>query len=33
MLKGEAQPIVVYELPGRIDEVDENRKRVLRDVP
>jgi adenylate cyclase len=26
MLKGKAQPIVVYELLGRIDEVDENRK-------
>ena len=26
MLKGKAQPIVVHELLGRIDEVDENRK-------
>jgi adenylate cyclase len=32
MLKGQAPPIVVYELSCRIDEVDENRKRVLRDV-
>ena len=30
MLKGKAQPIVVYELSGRTDEVDENRKESAR---
>lgn len=30
MLKGMAQPIVVYELSSRIDEVDENRKESAR---
>ena len=30
MLKGKAQPIVVYELSSRIDEVDENRKESAR---
>ena len=30
MLKDKAQPIVVDELSGRIDEVDENRKESSR---
>jgi len=30
MLKGKPHPIAVYELSGRIDEVDENRKESAR---